>query len=335
MNTAALDIYLTEGDGQAELRGDARTGLLSIPKVLPPKWFYDAAGSELYERITELPQYYPFNAEREILRARADHIAEVSGAQVLVELGSGSSQKTRVLLDALQARGTLHSYVPLDVSEAALREATAALAVDYPGLDVHGIVGDFTHHLARIPALGKRLVAFLGGTIGNLQPAERAAFLRSARAILRPGEQLLVGVGLVINPAIMVPAYDDPLGVTAEFNRNVLRVLNRELGANFDIQAFSHRALWNAEREWIEMRLRAERRMTVRIEELGLDIPFAQGEEVRTETSARFRAGGVRAELSAGGFELSQWWTDSKARFALALATSVNATEGERSHLES
>jgi len=321
MTTALLDVYLTEADGQAELRLDARTGLTAIPKVLPPKWFYDAAGSEIYERITELPEYYPFNAEREILRAQAGRIAEVSAAAALVELGSGSSEKTRLLLDALGVHGTLRSYLPLDVSEAALREATAALALDYPRLAVHGIVGDFTRHLSRIPRHGKRLLAFLGGTIGNLLPADRAVFLRTVRATLRPGEQLLLGVGLVIDPAVMVPAYDDAQGVTAEFNRNVLRVLNRELGANFDVDAFSHRALWNAEREWIEMRLRAGRRMTVHIEELGLDIPFAEGEEVRTETSAKFRPAGVRAELSAAGFELTEWWTDSTNRFALALAT--------------
>ncbi|HEX4252717.1 MAG TPA: L-histidine N(alpha)-methyltransferase [Pseudonocardia sp.] len=321
MTAAVLDVYLTEADAESELRSDARKGLTGLPKVLPPKWFYDAAGSEIYERITALPEYYPFNAEREILRARAADIAAASGAQALVELGSGSSEKTRWLLDALSAKGTLDSYLPLDVSEAALKDATAALVLDYPKLMVHGIVGDFTQHLSRIPARGKRLIAFLGGTIGNLLPADRAVFLRSARAVLRPGEQLLVGVGLVIDPAVMVPAYDDAQGVTAEFNKNVLHVLNRELRADFDVEAFDHVALWNAEREWIEMRLRARRRMTVHVAELGLDVPFAEGEEVRTETSAKFRAAGVRAELTSAGFELTEWWTDSSERFAMALAT--------------
>ena len=323
MTTAVLDVYLTEADGHAELRLDARSGLTAIPKALPPKWFYDAAGSEIYERITELPEYYPFNAEREILRARAGQIAAASEAEALVELGSGSSEKTRLLLDALGAQGTLRGYLPLDVSESALREATSALAADYPQLNVHGIVGDFTRHLARIPSQGKRLLAFLGGTIGNLLPPDRAVFLRSARATLGKGEQLLIGVGLVIDPAVMVPAYDDAKGVTAEFNRNVLRVLNRELGANFDPEAFDHVARWNSEREWIEMRLRARRRMTVHVAELGLDVPFAEGEEMRTETSAKFRLGGVRNELAGAGFELTEWWTDSHNRFALALATAL------------
>ncbi|MBO0849516.1 MAG: L-histidine N(alpha)-methyltransferase [Pseudonocardia sp.] len=321
MTTALLDVYLTEADGQAALRSDARAGLTATPKVLPPKWFYDATGSKLYEQITELPEYYPFTAEREILRARAGQIAAASGAEALVELGSGSSEKTRLLLDALGAAGTLHGYLPLDVSETALREATAALAREYPALAVHGIVGDFTTHLPRIPAEGKRLLAFLGGTIGNLLPRERAAFLAAVRDALAPGEQLLLGVGLVIDPATMVTAYDDPSGVTAEFNRNVLRVLNRELGADFDLDAFDHVALWNAEREWIEMRLRARRRMTVHVAELGLTVPFAEGEELRTETSAKFRPEVVHAELTTAGFEVTEWWTDTRERFALLLAT--------------
>jgi L-histidine Nalpha-methyltransferase len=319
--TAVLDVHRTEADAQAELRSDVRAGLTAIPKALPPKWFYDAAGSAIYERITQLPEYYPFNAEREILRAHADEIAMASGAEALVELGSGSAEKTRWLLDALVEQGTLRGYLPLDVSEAALREAAEAIAADYPQLSVHGIVGDFTRHLALVPRQGKRLLAFLGGTIGNLLPADRAVFLRSARATLLPGEHLLLGVGLVIDPAVMVPAYDDAQGVTAEFNRNVLRVLNRELGADFDLDAFAHVALWNGEREWIEMRLRAARRMIVRIPELELVVPFVEGEEVRTETSAKFRLPRVRAELSAAGFALTEWWTDSADRFAVALAT--------------
>ncbi|WP_028932224.1 L-histidine N(alpha)-methyltransferase [Pseudonocardia spinosispora] len=321
MTTAVLDIYLTEADAEAELRSDARTGLTAIPKVLQPKWFYDATGSEIYEKITQLPEYYPFNAEREILHTNAARIAAASGAETLVELGSGSSEKTRLLLDALADTGTLRRYVPLDVSEAALREAMGALAVDYPQLSIHGIVGDFTRHLGQIPTEGKRMLALLGGTIGNLEPADRAVFLRSIRQQLAAGEQLLLGTGLVIDPGVMVPAYDDAQGVTADFNRNVLRVLNRELGANFDVDAFTHLALWNTEREWIEMRLRATRSMIVHVAELGLDVPFAVGEEMRTETSAKFRRSGVRDELESAGFELTEWWTDSQDRFALSLAT--------------
>jgi L-histidine N-alpha-methyltransferase len=323
MTTAVLDVYLTEADGAQALRSDARVGLTSTPKDLPPKWFYDAAGSDLYELITKLSEYYPFNAEREILRTRADEIAVASKAESLVELGSGSSEKTRWLLTALNNAGTLRRYLPLDVSESALREAIASLNAEYPDLPVHGIVGDFTRHLSLIPAEGKRLLAFLGGTIGNLRPAERAAFLVSARQALNPGEQLLVGTGLVIDPAVMVRAYDDAQGVTGEFNRNVLRVLNRELGADFEPEDFEHVALWSAEEEWIEMRLRARRQMTVTVRELGLEVPFASGEEMRTETSAKFRKDGVRRELEAAGFELSQWWTDEAERFAVSLATAI------------
>jgi L-histidine N-alpha-methyltransferase len=323
MTTAVLDVYLTEADGAQALRSDARVGLTSTPKDLPPKWFYDAAGSELYELITKLPEYYPFNSEREILRHRADEIAAASKADSLVELGSGSSEKTRWLLTALGKVGTLRRYLPLDVSESALREAIDSLGAEYPDLPVHGIVGDFTRHLSWIPAEGKRLLAFLGGTIGNLRPAERAAFLVSARQALRPGEQLLMGTGLVIDPAVMVPAYDDAQGVTADFNRNVLRVLNRELGANFEPEAFEHVALWSSEEEWIEMRLRARHQMTVSIPGLGLEVPFASGEEMRTETSAKFRRPGVERELAAAGFELSRWWTDEAQRFAVSLATAI------------
>ncbi|HEY1974699.1 MAG TPA: L-histidine N(alpha)-methyltransferase [Pseudonocardia sp.] len=323
MPTAVLDVYLTETDAEDALRADARSGLTSIPKVLAPKWFYDATGSKLYEQITELAEYYPFRAEREILLDRAAEIAADSRAEALVELGSGSSEKTRLLLDALGNAGTLRRYLPLDVSESALREATESVAHDYPWLSVHGVVGDFTRHLGQIPAEGKRLFAFLGGTIGNLLPDERAIFLRVLRSTLGEGEQLLLGTGLAIDPAVMVPAYDDASGVTAEFNRNVLRVFNRELRADFDLDAFSHVALWNGEREWIEMRLRARRRMIVQVAELGLTIPFAEGEEMRTEVSAKFRYNGVRDELAAAGFRLDQWWTDSACRYALSLSTAV------------
>lgn len=323
MTAALLDVYLTDADAAQALRIDARTGLTAVPKTLPPRWFYDAAGSTLFEQITELPEYYPFAAEREILRARAGEIVAASGADSLVELGSGSSEKTRLLLDAMSSAGMLRRYLPLDVSEAALRDALPTLARDYPGLAVHGIVGDFTRHLGRIPAQGRRLLTFLGGTVGNLRPAERARFLHVAHGALGPGEHLLLGTGLVIDPAVMVSAYDDGAGVTAAFNRNVLRVLNRELDANFDVDAFGHVACWNAEYERIEMWLRAEREMIVRVRALGLDIPFASGEQMCTETSAKFRRAGITAELRAAGFELTGWWTDSAERYALSLATAL------------
>ncbi|GAA4736940.1 L-histidine N(alpha)-methyltransferase [Phytohabitans rumicis] len=315
-----LDIHLTEADQSRALRADARTGLTASPKWLPPKWFYDKCGSELFERITELPEYYPTRAERAALTAHAADIAAATGAKTLVELGSGSSDKTRLLLDALRRYGTLGAFAPLDVSEPALRAAATAIDADYPDLDVHAIVGDFTRHLDEIPAGEARLVAFLGGTIGNLVPAERAEFLSGLHAVLAPGEWFLLGTDLVKDPAALVAAYDDAEGVTAEFNRNVLYVLNRQLGADFDPEAFTHVALWDAEREWIEMRLRADRDMTVHIGELDLDVSFAAGEELYTEVSAKFRREGVFAELSAAGFAPLHWWTDPEGRFAVTLA---------------
>jgi L-histidine Nalpha-methyltransferase len=321
--TALLDIHLTGADADAALRADARAGLTAEPKHLPPKWFYDARGSALFEQITELPEYFPTRTERALLERTADAIAITSGADTLVELGSGSSAKTRLLLDAFRRAESLRRYVPQDVSEAALREAMSALAAEYPGLELHGVVGDFTAHLDRLPPEGRRVVAFLGGTIGNLLPPERAEFLRALRAALRPGEQFLLGTGLVVDPAVLVPAYDDAAGVTAEFNRNVLHVLNRELSADFDVDAFDHRALWDAENEWIEMRLVARRAMTVTLAELDLTVEFAAGEEMCTEVSAKFRLPGVRAMLAEAGFTVIGSWTDPEERMALTLATAV------------
>jgi L-histidine Nalpha-methyltransferase len=323
MSHALLDIHLTDGDADAALRADVRAGLTTVPKQLPPKWFYDARGSELFERITELPEYYPTRTERALLDRSADEIAVTSGADTLVELGSGSSAKTRLLLDAFSRAGSLRRYVPQDVSEAALRQAMDALAAEYPKLELHGVVGDFTSHLDRLPRGDRRMVAFLGGTIGNLLPGERAAFLHQLRSVLQPGEQLLLGTGLVIEEDVLVRAYDDSAGVTADFNRNVLRVLNRELRADFPVEAFAHRAWWNAEQEWIEMRLVAERAMTVTIAELDLQVQFAAGEEVRTEISAKFRPSGVRAMLADADFTVTRVWTDPRDRFALTLATAT------------
>ena len=321
--TALLDIHLTGADADAALRADARAGLTADPKHLPPKWFYDARGSALFEQITELPEYFPTRTERALLERTADAIAITSGADTIVELGSGSSAKTRLLLDAFRRAESLRRYVPQDVSEPALREAMSALADDYPGLELHGVVGDFTTHLDRLPTEGRRMVAFLGGTIGNLLPLERAEFLRSLRAALRPGEQFLLGTGLVVDPAVLVPAYDDAAGVTAEFNRNVLHVLNRELGADFDVAAFGHKALWDAGNEWIEMRLVAQRAMTVSVAELDLTVEFAAGEEMRTEVSAKFRRDGVREMLAESGFTVVGSWSDPEERMALTLATAV------------
>ncbi|MFY1651624.1 L-histidine N(alpha)-methyltransferase [Solwaraspora sp. WMMB762] len=317
-----IDIELTDADQRHALRTDARAGLTADPKWLPPKWFYDKHGSELFERITALPEYYPTRAERAALAAHADDIAAVTRARTLVELGSGSSEKTRLLLDALRRQGSLDLFVPLDVSEAALRDAATAIDRDYPGLPVHAIVGDFTRHLGRIPAGNDRLVAFLGGTIGNLVPDERAEFLAALRGVLGTGGWLLLGTDLVKDPATLVAAYDDAQGVTGEFNRNVLRVLNQQLGADFDPAAFRHVALWDTDREWIEMRLRADRDTQVYVADLDLPVSFTAGEEIRTEVSAKFRRAGVTAELAAAGFELTHWWTDPAGRFAISLSRS-------------
>lgn len=309
---------LPEDATEAALRADVRRGLTADPKSLPPKWFYDARGSELFERITELPEYYPTRAEREILLTRADEIAAAARARTLVELGSGSSDKTRHLIDALT---DLRVYVPVDVSESALVGAGRALVEERPGLAVHALIADFTAGLTLPQTPGPRLLAFLGGTIGNLLPAERAAFLASVRRLLSPGDALLLGTDLVKDERTLVRAYDDAAGVTAAFDKNVLAVVNRELGADFDPDAFDHVALWDAENEWIEMRLRARTAQTVKIHALDLAVDFAAGEELRTEVSAKFRKAGVTAELAAAGLELTHWWTDTEGRFALSLST--------------
>ncbi|RZE89284.1 L-histidine N(alpha)-methyltransferase [Streptomyces sp. SCA2-2] len=309
---------LPEDATGAALREDVRAGLTSVPKTLPPKWFYDARGSELFEEITRLPEYYPTRAEREILADQAGEIAAALPARTLVELGSGSSEKTRLLLDALTG---LEAYVPVDVSESALRGAGEALARERQGLRVHALIADFTGRLKLPEGLpGPRLVAFLGGTLGNLLPEERTAFLASVRASMAPGDGLLLGTDLVKDEETLVAAYDDARGVTAEFDKNVLRVVNRELGADFDLDRFDHVARWDAEREWIEMRLRARSAATVKIPALDLAVEFAEGEEVRTEVSAKFREEGVRAELAAAGLTAKGWWTDRAGRFALSLS---------------
>ncbi|EOD65239.1 L-histidine N(alpha)-methyltransferase [Amycolatopsis vancoresmycina] len=323
MTEVDLDHHRSGDAVTAELRADVVAGLTAPQKWLPPKWFYDADGSELFEKITQLPEYYPTRSEREVLAAHAADVAELTGAHTLVELGSGSSEKTRLLLDALTAHGTLEAFVPLDVSESALAEAAEAISKDYPGLAVRGVVGDFTQHLALLPDGQPRVVAFLGGTIGNFLPAERAAFLRSVREVLDEGEWLLLGTDLVKDAGILERAYDDAAGVTAEFDKNVLRVINTRLGANFDPDEFEHVSHWDAENEWIEMRLRARHDLTVEIPGADLTVAFAAGEHIRTEISAKFRPSGVEAELAAAGFALEHWWTDSQQRFGVSLAKSV------------
>ncbi|MFG2194069.1 L-histidine N(alpha)-methyltransferase [Streptomyces sp. NPDC048639] len=305
----------------AALRSDVMDGLTRDPKQLPPKWFYDAHGSDLFEDITRLPEYYPTRAEREILTRRAGDIAQATGARTLVELGSGSSEKTRYLLEALSG---LEAYVPVDVSESALTQAGEHLLAEHPELTVHALVSDFQSGLALPETPGPRLIAFLGGTIGNLLPEERAVFLSAVSSLMTPGDFLLLGTDLVKDEATLVAAYDDSAGVTAAFNKNVLTVMNRELGADFDPDAFDHVARWNAENEWIEMRLRARRALTAKIRGLDLAVAFAEGEEMRTEVSAKFREYRVQSELGAAGLELRHWWTDEEGRFALSLASTAD-----------
>jgi L-histidine N-alpha-methyltransferase len=319
---APAAVHLTDDDTAKALRADVLAGLSATPRTLSPKWLYDARGSDLFEQITQLPEYYPTRAERAVLDARAAEIAALAAPACLVELGSGSSEKTRLLLDAGTAAGTLRAFVPLDVSSSALTSAAAAITTDYPALAVHAVVGDFTQHLPLLPrpVNGPLLVAFLGGTIGNLLPAQRASFLADLRSVLAPGDHLLLGTDLVKDPAVLVPAYDDGAGVTAEFNRNLLRMLNRELGADFVPEAFEHVALWDADNEWIEMRLRSSRAQRVRVAELDLVVDFADQEDIHTEISAKFRRPGVQRELAAAGFTLRQWWVDNGDRFAVSLA---------------
>ena len=312
----SIDVRLTADDLIAALRADVAAGLADRPRWLPPKWFYDERGGRLFDEITRLPEYYPTRAETEILTARAAEVAAVTRASHLVELGSGTSTKTRLLLDALRCR----ACTPFDVDEATLRSAAPALEAAYPGLEVSAVVGDFQHHLGALPGSGGRLVAFLGSTIGNLEPPERAKLLSDLASALVPGEWLLLGTDLVKDEATLVAAYDDARGVTAEFNRNVLHVLNHRLHADFDVDAFHHRAVWVPAEEWIEMRLVAQGEQRVRIADLDLDVHFADGEELRTEISAKFRREVAEGELAAAGFELAHWWTDAGGRFALSLS---------------
>jgi len=320
LERATVRTYL-EAEAGSSLADDVLDGLTRPFKELAPKHFYDEVGAALFDQICELPEYYPTRAEREILQQRSAEIAERTGAVELVELGSGTAAKTRVLLDALNEAGTLRRYIPFDVTEGMVRDVSTALVDEYPGLEVHGIVGDFERHLQHVPpALGPRIVAFLGGTIGNFTPGSRRGFLRSMGELLGHGDHLLLGTDLVKDPAVLEAAYDDSAGVTAAFNRNVLRVLNRELDADFDPDAFDHVAFFDREHEWVEMRLRAQKRMVVPIRALGIEVTFEAREEVRTEISAKFTREHLARDLEAAGLELVELLTDSQERFALTLA---------------
>ncbi len=315
-----IDSHL-DGTSERSLADDVLDGLTRPFKELPPKHFYDARGAELFDQICELPEYYPTRAERAILEQSAGEIAAVTGAVELVELGSGTAAKTRVLLDALYAAGTLRRYIPLDVTESMVRDCAEELTREYPGLRVHGVIGDFERHLDRVPlAVGLRIVAFLGGTIGNFTPGSRRRFLRKIAGLLGPDDHLLMGTDLVKDPSVLEAAYDDSQGVTAEFNRNVLRVLNRELEADFDPDDFEHVALFDREHEWIEMRLRARRELTTVVRGLDLPVHFDAGEELRTEISAKFTPERLEGDLAAAGLELDRWLTDPDGLFAVTLS---------------
>ncbi len=315
-----LDRHLAPDAMQAALEADVRAGLTATPKSLPPKWFYDARGSVLFDEITRLPEYYPTRCERAILASRAGDIAARSGADTLIELGSGTSEKTRLLLDALRDAGTLRRFVPFDVDESVLTMASKQVEQEYPDVEVHAVVGDFEHHLPLLPTGGRRLVAFLGGTIGNLLPAQRAGFLSTLATTMAAGDSLLLGTDIVKDPRRLQAAYDDAAGVTADFNKNVLRVVNRELLGDVDVDAFAHVAVWNADDEWVEMRLRSVQAQTVTLKALDLVVEFTEGEEMRTEISAKFREARVRSELAAAGLELQSWWTDEEGDFGVSLS---------------
>jgi L-histidine N-alpha-methyltransferase len=317
-----IESWLSENE-ERSLANDVLDGLTRPFKELPPKHFYDSRGSELFERICEQPEYYPTRSERAILETRASEIVEATGAGELVELGSGAADKARILLDAMAQAGTLYRYIPLDVSEVVVREAATQLVDEHPGLRVHGVIGEFERHLDRVPGAidgVPRIVALLGGTIGNFPPGTRRRLLRSVGELLGPEDRLLLGTDLVKDPMVIEAAYDDAEGVTAEFNRNVLHVINRELDADFTPDQFDHVAFFDRRHEWIEMRLRARRPCSVLIGDLGLRIEFAAGEEVRTEISAKFTRTRIESDLHAAGLVLDRLYTDEDERFALSLA---------------
>jgi len=318
--TLSLCNHLAADSAYQALRRDVLDGLASSPKSLPPKWFYDSVGSDLFDQITRLPEYYPTRAEAEILRARSAEIASVTGADTLVELGSGTSEKTRNLLAALRDGGALRRFVPFDVDAGMLSAAGAAIQREYPDIEIAAVCGDFEEHLSEIPDGGRRLFVFLGSTIGNLTPDPRAGFLAALAAQMRPGDSLLLGTDLVKEADRLIRAYDDAAGVTAQFNRNVLAVINRELDADFDVDAYRHVARWNSDEERMEMLLRAGSAQRVCIGALDLTVEFAAGEEILTEVSCKFRADGVAAELARAGLRRTRWWTDDAGDFGLSLA---------------
>ncbi len=315
-----LCVLLEPDWASGSLVDDVRRGLTRHPRTLPPRWLYDDHGSQLFDEITRLPEYYPFLAERSILEQHAAEIVAASGATTLIELGSGTSEKTRLLLDAFTADGQLTRFAPVDVSEGTLREAADQIATAYPGLEVVAVVGDFTLHLAQLPRGGRRMVAFLGGTIGNLYLEERKAFLGALADLLEPGDSLLLGTDLVKSADRLIAAYDDSAGVTEAFIRNCLTVVNRELGADFDQAGFSYIPFWDGHMERMDLRLRSEVPQRVSVPGADLVLDLAVGEELRVEISTKFRVSQIAAELEAAGLAVARVWTDEPGDFALTLA---------------
>ncbi len=315
-----LDVHLSGADLRGAMEADVLSGLTAVPKSLPPVYFYDDRGSQLFDDITRLPEYYPTRAERSILDAHAGDIASVSDADTLVELGAGTCDKSRLLLDAMAANGRLRHFVPLDVSDTTIWEAANALSEEYPGVAVSAVVGDFHQHLDRLPHDGVRLFAFLGGTIGNLDPTQRRQFLIQLGKVMSMDDRLLLGTDLVKDRTRLVKAYDDDAGVTAEFNRNVLVVLNRELGADFEPERFEHVARWNEADQRIEMWLRSTVDQHIRVADLDLDLNFAAGEEMLTEISTKFTTDALALELSECGFVVEAMWPSDGDEFLLTLA---------------
>ncbi len=318
--TTTIDVHLEPDWWRTTLEQDVRNGLTAENKSIPAKWFYDELGSQLFDQITKLDEYYPFRAEREILRDYSSEIVEAAGADTLVELGSGTSEKSRVLLDAMAKANMLKRYVPFDVSEEMLRTAAGDISRDYPGVEIGGVVGDFDRHIPLVPIGGTGMVAFLGSTIGNFPPASRTRFIADVASALDSGGTFLLGTDLVKEPERLWAAYNDADGVTAAFNLNLLTMLNRELNADFDLDHFEHAADWDAENEWVDIRIRSTAAQQVCVKDLGLEIDFAEGEELHTEISAKFHLDGIASELADAGMTVVKQWTDSNDDFGMTLA---------------
>ncbi len=307
----------------ASLAEDVRKGLTKNPKELPPKYFYDAQGVKLFEQICELPEYYLTRTERTLLEKIADEIVRACRPTTLIEFGPGNASKTRILLDAMARSDLLDCYVPIDVSEELIRQIAVQLGNDYTGLSIHGVIGDFERPIKLPPARGRRLIVFLGSTIGNLTPAGAVAFLRNVAGLLTPNDRFLLGTDLVKDINTIERAYNDTVGVTAAFNRNILSVINQNLGADFDLDRFEHLAFYNTEEARIEMHLVAREAHRVRIEALNLSVDFAQGESVRTEISCKYTRVMVDRMLHEAGLRLLRWETDDEHLFALSLSEAI------------